>query len=276
MPAVAGHFYPGARATLLAEVEQHLRAGARALRQKAIGCVVPHAGYRFSGHVAGAVFGALELPRRFIILCPNHTGRGRALAITSSGAWRTPLGDVPIDEALAGALLQEFPTLEEDAEAHLREHALEVELPFLQAQAGAFTFVPICVGTGRLEVLLALGEAIAAVLRGRAALPAGEPPALPETLLIASSDMNHYEPDAPTRVKDAKAIEPILALDPRRLHVVVQREHISMCGYAPTVAMLAAAGRLGATAAELIKYATSADVSGDPSAVVGYAGIVIT
>jgi len=269
MPAVAGQFYPGARDPLLAEVTQHLRAGARA-RRRAIGCVAPHAGYMYSGHVAGAVFAAIELPRRFVILCPNHTGRGRALAIMSSGAWRTPLGDAVIDEELAAELMRAFPALEEDADAHRHEHALEVELPFLQAQESEFTFVPICVGTGRLEVLLELGEAIPRVLRPASATAGETAP-----LLIASSDMNHYEPDGPTRVKDAKAIERVLALDARGLFEVIHREHISMCGYAPTVAMLAAARSLGATSAELIKYATSADVSGDRSAVVGYAGIVV-
>jgi hypothetical protein len=225
----------------------------------------------YSGHVAGAVFAAMELPKRFVILCPNHSGRGRALAIMSSGAWRTPLGDAAIDEDIANALMREFPAMEEDAEAHRHEHALEVELPFLQAQIRDMRFVPICVGTALLDVLLSLGEAIAVVMR-EAAAHSGEPP----PLLVASSDMNHYEPDALTRAKDARAIAQVLALDARGLHEVVQRENISMCGYAPTVAMLTAARALGATSAELIKYTTSADVSGDRSAVVGYAGIVVT
>jgi len=271
MPAVAGRFYPGTPEALLAEVDQHLRAAARPQRIKAIGCLAPHAGYMYSGHVAGAVFAAMELPKRFVILCPNHSGRGRALAIMSSGAWRTPLGDAAIDEDIANALMREFPAMEEDAEAHRHEHALEVELPFLQAQIGDMRFVPICVGTARLDVLLSLGEAIAVVMR-EAAAHSGEPP----PLLVTSSDMNHYEPDALTRAKDARAIAQVLALDARGLHEVVQRENISMCGYAPTVAMLTAARALGATSAELIKYTTSADVSGDRSAVVGYAGIVVT
>lgn len=264
MPAVAGHFYPGDHDSLLNEVDRHLAAGERRPRMKAIGCVAPHAGYVYSGHVAGAVFGAIEMPQRFVILCPNHTGRGRPLAIQTSGAWRTPLGDVPIDEELAAALRREFPALEEDQEAHRREHALEVELPFLQVQVRDFKFVPICVGTARLDVLRGLGEAIARALRGHHAL------------LVASSDLNHYESDGITREKDAKAIEKVLALDPMGLHAVVQRESITMCGYAPTVAMLTAARALGATSAELLKYATSADVSGDRSTVVGYAGIAIT
>jgi AmmeMemoRadiSam system protein B len=167
--------------------------------------------------------------------------------------------------------MRDFPAMEEDAEAHRHEHALEVELPFLQAQIGDMRFVPICVGTARLDVLLSLGEAIAMVMR-EAAAHSGEPP----PLLVTSSDMNHYEPDALTRAKDARAIAQVLALDARGLHEVVQRENISMCGYAPTVAMLTAARALGATSAELIKYTTSADVSGDRSAVVGYAGIVVT
>ena len=142
---------------------------------------------------------------------------------------------------------------------------MEVELPFLQAKSPNFTFVPIALGTGRFDVLESLGQAIADVVKEEA-----EP-----VLIIASSDMNHYESDKITRVKDHKAIERILALDARELFDVVMREDISMCGFGPTVAMLTAAKRLGATAAELVKYATSGDISGDREMVVGYVGIVV-
>jgi AmmeMemoRadiSam system protein B len=219
----------------------------------------------YSGHVAGAVYGCLQLPRRFVILCPNHTGYGRPLAILTEGAWQTPLGQAQIDRELGLALCRACPLLEEDDAAHRGEHAIEVQLPFLQAALPEFTFVPIAVGTAKYESLQALGEALAGVLRQQA----------DKIMLISSSDMNHYEPDEITRVKDRKAIDKILALDPRGLYDVVMQESISMCGFGPTVATLTAARLLGATTADVIKYATSADVSGDRSAVVGYAGIGI-
>jgi AmmeMemoRadiSam system protein B len=219
----------------------------------------------YSGHVAGALYSTLELPSRYIILCPNHTGMGAPLAIMSKGAWQTPLGDAKIDSDLAQSLRSKFPLLSEDELAHLREHALEVQLPFLQALKKDFTFVPIAVGTSRLDVVQALGKVMADAIA-----ESGE-----SVLLIASSDMNHYESDDITRVKDRKAIDRVLALDAVGLHETVQREQISMCGYAPTVAMLTASRRLGATRAELVKYATSGDVSGERDQVVGYAGMAI-
>jgi AmmeMemoRadiSam system protein B len=234
---------------------------------RALGCVVPHAGYVYSGHVAGAVYARLEMPRRFLMLCPNHTGMGEPLAIMSSGSWLTPLGEAAIDGELAGQLKREFPALREDESAHAGEHALEVQIPFLQKLAPEFAFVPIAVGAGRLELLTELGAKIASVLR---ALPERE------VLIVASSDMNHYEDDTRTRAKDRMAIDRMLALDPAGLWQTVQREQISMCGFGPAVAMLSAACELGASRAELVKYATSGDVSGDRNLVVGYAGIVVS
>jgi MEMO1 family protein len=262
-PAVAGRFYPGDRDTLLGEVRTYLSPTEKTI--SAIGCVVPHAGYIYSGHVAGALFARLNIPQRCIVLCPNHTGMGQPLAIMSGGAWETPLGNISIDSSLADTLKQRFPLLTEDADAHRAEHAVEVELPFLQAKSPNFTFVPIALGTAKFDVLESLGQAIGDVVKD-------EPEAV---LIIASSDMNHYENDKITRVKDHKAIERILALEARGLFDVVMREDISMCGFGPTVAMLTAAKRLGATAAELIKYSTSGDISGDREMVVGYAGIVV-
>lgn len=263
-PAVAGQFYPGRAETLLRDLQRYTAIPGEKVR--AIGCVVPHAGYMYSGHVAGAVYSKLELPNRFVILCPNHTGMGKPLSIMSEGTWFTPLGEAPIDTELAQVLRQHLPLLEEDEDAHRSEHAIEVQLPFLQTSVKEFKFVPITVGTSRFETLYALGQAIAAVLN-----------ALQEpVLIIASSDMNHYESDEVTRVKDKRAIAPILSLDARGLWETVSTQHISMCGFGPTTAMLSAAKQLGATKAELIKYATSGDISGDRTAVVGYAGIIIT
>ena len=262
-PAVAGRFYPQDAEVLRADVRSYLSPPRQTI--PALGCIVPHAGYIYSGQVAGAVYSRIELPRRCIVLCPNHTGKGKPLSIMSQGAWETPLGLVPVDCDLAEALKHEFPALHEDVEAHRAEHAIEVELPFLQSQRPDFSFVPIALGVSQFEILRALGEAIAKVLKAQAEA----------VLLIASSDMNHYESDSVTRVKDHKAIARILALDARGLFDVVIREEISMCGFGPVVTMLTALNRLGAGAPELIKYATSGDVSGDRQMVVGYAGIIV-
>ena len=262
-PAVAGRFYPQDAETLLAEVETYLSPQVDAA--SAIACMVPHAGYVYSGHVAGAVFSKIAIPRRCILMCPNHTGVGYPLSIMSEGEWRTPLGPVPIDSEIAQKLKTTLPLLTEDASAHRAEHAAEVELPFLQALHPDFRFVPIALGTSHFEPLAALGEAVAEVVRAQ-----DEP-----VLVIASSDMNHYENDQITRIKDQKAIEPILRLDARGLYDTVMNEQISMCGFGPAVAMITAARRLGATSAELVRYATSGDISGDRDLVVGYAGVVV-
>lgn len=263
-PAVAGRFYPGDEKSLREEVKDFLSEGTQA-PTKALACMAPHAGYMYSGHVAGAVFAAIEIPQLCLVLCPNHTGFGHALSIMSEGAWQTPLGEIPIDEEFAAALKGRCPSLVEDSEAHRKEHAVEVELPFLQMRRRDLRFVPIALGTRRFELLEQLGEAIAETIAAHSV----------PVLIVASSDMNHYESDAVTRVKDHSAIESILALDARALYDVVTQKNISMCGFGPAVAMITAACKLGAKSAELIKYATSGDVSGDREMVVGYAGIVI-
>jgi hypothetical protein len=264
-PAVAGRFYTGDPEALRQEVCTHLSQASQPAPVRALGCVVPHAGYMYSGHVAGAVFARLEIPELCLVICPNHTGVGRALAIISEGAWETPLGNVPVDSPVAAALKQTCPLLQEDSTAHRGEHAAEVELPFLQLLQPRLRFVPIALGTGNYDALEQLGDAIADVIA------AHDGP----VLIVASSDMNHYESDAITRAKDSSAIEPILALDARALYRAVTERHISMCGFGPVVAMLTAARKLGATSAELVKYATSGDISGDLNRVVGYAGIMV-
>ena len=263
-PAVAGRFYPERPDRLLSEIHEYTSPAQN--RISAIGCVAPHAGYMYSGHVAGAVYARIEVPEHCIILCPNHTGRGVPLSIMTATAWQTPLGEIAPSAELAAQLLQRFPHLEEDSAAHRSEHAIEVHLPFLQTEQKNLHIVPIAVGTSDFRALRELGEAIASVI--------GEHEEQ-KVLIIASSDMNHYESDAITRVKDHKAIERVLALDARGLWEVVMREDISMCGFGPTVAMLTAAKILGATKATLVRYATSGNVSGDMDAVVGYAGIVV-
>jgi len=267
-PAVAGRFYPDDPEELRSEVHAYLSpADSKDISPvRAIGCIAPHAGYMYSGHVAGAVFARIEIPRLCIVMCPNHTGMGCALSIMSEGAWETPLGEVAIQDDFAGALKRRFPALEEDTAAHRAEHAAEVELPFLQLLQPQLRFVPIALGTGRLEVLEQLGLALADVIVQHTE----------RVLIIASSDMNHYESDAITRVKDHQALDRILTLDPHGLHEVVTQQNISMCGYGPTVAMLTAARQLGAKSAELVKYATSGDISGDRNMVVGYAGVIVS
>jgi AmmeMemoRadiSam system protein B len=266
-PAVAGRFYPGHPDELRAEAQEYLAqsTSTNAAPVKAVGCIAPHAGYMYSGHVAGAVFARIQIPQLCVVMCPNHTGIGRALAIMTEGAWETPLGDVPIDADFAHALQRRFPALENDSSAHRAEHAAEVELPFLQLRQRDLRFVPIALGTGQFETLEQLGLALADIVSRQ-----NEP-----VLMVASSDMNHYESDAVTRAKDHRAIERILSLDPRGLFDVVTQQDISMCGFGPAVAMLTAVRQLGAKSAELVKYATSGDISGDRDMVVGYAGVMV-
>ena len=264
-PAVAGRFDPGEPDELARQVKSFCAPPQNIASRRAIGCMVPHAGYMYSGHVAGVVYAGLELPRRFILIGPRHYPRGAAQAILSEGAWQTPLGRAEIDTALAAELKRACNGLVEDDVAHRTEHALEVQLPFLQELAGDFCFVPIALGTVHYPALESLGHALAQVITGK-----DEP-----VLMIASSDMNHYESDKVTRRKDALAIERILALDARGLYDTVRSHSISMCGYGPAVSMLIAANLLGAKRAELVRYATSGDISGDRDQVVGYAGVII-
>lgn len=263
-PAVAGRFYPGRREELLREIREYTEPSEPA-RSPAIGCIVPHAGYMYSGHVAGAVYARIEIPKRCVVLCPNHTGRGAPLSVMTSTTWQTPLGEVAASTELGSQLRHQYPRLEEDSAAHRGEHAIEVQLPFLQVVQSKLQIVPIVVGTTEFDVLRGLGEALADVIGAQEE----------NILIVASSDMNHYESDAIARVKDRKAIERVLALDARGLWETVINEDISMCGFGPAVIMLTAAKLLGATSAKLVRYATSGDISGDRESVVGYAGIFV-
>jgi AmmeMemoRadiSam system protein B len=266
-PAVAGRFYSHKREALVREVDQYLEP--QALDEKAIdsamGCVVPHAGYMYSGHVAGAVYRLLPPRSRYVILGPNHWARGSPLAVMSAGSWLTPLGQVPLDTELARNIHEKCPLLAEDAQAHAGEHSLEVQVPFLQRRSETFSIVPIAIAMADYESLELLGHAVADAIR-RSTEP---------VMIVASSVMHHYEPDSITREKDEKAIEKILQLDAVGLLEVIRDKDISMCGYAPTVAMLTAAKELGARQARLIRHATSADTGGDTDSVVGYAGIIV-
>jgi AmmeMemoRadiSam system protein B len=263
VPAVAGQFYPGTASGLsraLAELTREIPE-----KLPAIGVVSPHAGYVYSGTVAGELFSSVRIPSRAVVFCPNHTGVGAEAAIMSRGAWRMPWGDVPIDEGLADRLRAACPLLREDESAHLGEHSLEVQLPFLHRFRPDIRIVPVALGRLSLEECRALGEATADAATGDPERP----------LLVASSDMSHYVTDAVARKKDRMAIDRIVALDPEGLYRTVRTERISMCGVIPATAVLFAAVRLGATSARLVKYATSGEVSRDYDQVVGYAGLAI-
>jgi hypothetical protein len=268
-PAVAGLFYPAEPEALRREVEALAAAAGPAPAPGAaapVAVLVPHAGYVYSGRIAAVTYRAAPLPGRAVILCPNHTGRGAPIAVRDEGAWRTPLGDAPIDAALARDLARRCPAARSDAEAHRREHALEVQIPFLQVLVPGFRFVPVCVGTLHLPALLDLGRALAEAIAAAGG----------EALIVISSDFSHYIPAALAERQDRKAIDRVLALDPEGLHRVVLEDDISMCGVAPAVAGLEAARRLGAVSGRLVAYGNSGEASGDTRSVVGYAGIVLS
>lgn len=262
-PAVAGQFYSGDASSLRRVIHSFLHPVEKIWDAKAI--VAPHAGYIYSGSVAGLVYSSIQLPNRFIILGPNHTGLGVPLSIYPEGEWRTPLGLASIDPELTEHLRRECPRLMQDRMAHAREHSLEVQIPFLQVLVPNFRFAAICVGTSDYAALDELGHALSRVLESS-----------PESvLLVASSDMNHYESASVAAQKDRYAIEKVLAVDPVGLFRVVLEKEISMCGFAPTVAVLTACRDLGSSQGHLVRYANSGDVSGDTDRVVGYAGMVI-
>jgi MEMO1 family protein len=266
LPAVAGRFYPSDPKELASVICNYSKPDPQQPLISAKACLVPHAGYLYSGHVTGAVFARLQLPKKIVVLGVRHYPRGEPAAILSSGAWRTPLGDAAIDEELAGSLRRACPFLHEDSIAHSTEHSLEVQVPFLQVLAPRFSFVPVALGTVQFEPLVSVGDGIARVIEN----------SKENVLLLTTSDLNHYEDDATTRTKDRKAIDRLLALDARGLYDTCRNEEISMCGLGPAVAMLTVLNAMGAKKAELVKYATSADVSGDRSQVVGYAGMIFS
>lgn len=260
---VAGTFYEGSRERLRTQVA-HLLAP-DVTPEEVIGVVVPHAGYVYSGRVAGAVYSRVAWPESWVILGPNHTGQGLDASIMTSGEWETPLGPVPVDGELAKAILGHSTVMGEDPLSHAREHSIEVQLPFLQIRGEPFCFVPISLYRHEYAVCQEVGQALAAGIR-----QVGK-----RVVLVASTDMSHYVSRTEAAAKDRKALDAILALDPEGLHRVVRREGISMCGFHATVAMLVAAKALGATSAELVKYTDSGEVTGDTSEVVAYAGLII-
>jgi hypothetical protein len=264
-PVVAGQFYTGNPERLMSEIQDYLVADA--VKEDVIGLVAPHAGYMYSGSTAGAVYSKIKPAQTFIILCPNHTGYGKPFAIMTKGSWETPLGGVEIDFQLANQLLSNSKYLQEDHLAHLYEHSIEVQIPFLQVifKEAPFQIIPICISHSKDSDYKELGLEIGKGLQNISK----------KVVIIASSDMTHYESHTNAEKKDKIAIDAILKLDEDLLLEKVNTLHISMCGYIPTVIMLSAAKELGAKEAELVKYTTSGEATGDYQQVVGYAGVIV-
>ncbi|MFQ5735969.1 MAG: AmmeMemoRadiSam system protein B [Thermodesulfobacteriota bacterium] len=262
-PCVAGQFYPGRPESLDTEVRGFLAPPGKP--EKAIAIIVPHAGYVYSGAVAGAVYAATVIPDDIILIGPNHTGLGAPASLMGEGRWETPLGSVPVNTALARLLIEHGAGFTDDVDAHLSEHSLEVQLPFIQRMNGNASIVPITIMRADEKKCAAMGAAVARAIRrwGK------------DVLIVVSSDMNHYEGDKETRAKDRLAIDAVLALDPGRLLDVTAERDISMCGVVPAAIAINAALSLGAKEARLVRYATSGETSGDYDHVVGYAGIAI-
>lgn len=264
-PAAAGRFYPADISDLTHQIESFIDKQAK--KTEVIACILPHAGYMYSGRVAVQTVSSIKIKDRIILLGPNHTGQGPAFSIMTQGLWQTPLGDVKVDSVLAEKILAGSDDLEDDFVAHKDEHSLEVELPILQYFKKTVEIVPICLASHDPDSLKKIGEAITAAIK--------ESKIEDSTLIIASSDMTHYESQDQADKEDKQAIQAILELDDDKFTAVVQRLNISMCGYAPVLVTMVSSKLLGAKKAELIKYQTSGDITGDYDRVVGYAGIII-
>lgn len=262
-PAVAGSFYAGTAESLRNQVLKCLESGQEP--EEAMAAIVPHAGYMYSGWVAGAVYSRLKIPKNLVILGPNHTGMGAGSSIMVKGEWQTPLGSVRVNETLALSIMSFSKKLINDDTAHLREHSLEVQLPFLQCLETDFSFVPIAFLNHDYETCEDVGKALAQAIR--------EYPQ--PVLILASTDMSHYVSQEVAKKKDQQAINAILNLSPRELYQTVLSQRISMCGFIPTVTALITCQQLGAKEAKLVKYMTSGDINRDYTAVVGYAGFII-
>jgi MEMO1 family protein len=262
-PAVAGSFYSGQPDALRKELDGLIPASRK---ERAAAIVVPHAGYAYSGRVAGAVYGRVEVPRDVVILCFNHHGAGSDFAVWPDGAWKTPLGDAPVNGELAKAIKGAFLPADFDEEGHQDEHSGEVQVPFLQQVRPDVRIVPVALSVGHDEKAIGQLRAFGKALAG---LPG-------EFLVVASTDLNHYEDQKTTMQKDEAVIRAVEALDDDALLREVRTREISMCGVAPTVAMIAYAKAKGASKAKTVAHATSGDVSGDYDRVVGYVGMVIS
>ena len=263
-PFVAGSFYPADAEALLGELDALSPMIPEDEKEIVLGAVVPHAGYLYSGRVAGEVYGRIKSRETFVVIGPNHTGCGHSFSLSSEN-WLTPLGEVEVDLELADAIRERAPILKYDSSAHISEHCIEVQLPFIKKFFPDALIVPVCVSSGDIDELKNVAEAIAA-----AAKSLGK-----DIAVLASSDMTHYETRQEASIQDKEAIDALLSLDELRFAKTVEERNISMCGWAPSVMMLVAARELGAAKARLVKYSDSGEITGNISEVVGYAGIIV-
>lgn len=262
--SVAGYFYPYRAEDLKKSLEKMIDPDVE--KKKAVCLISPHAGYEYSGRVAGAVFSSAFLPDKFIIIGPSHRNVRSRFAIMKKGIWETPLGTVPVDSRLAELVMSHSTLFTEDHEAHINEHSLEVQLPFIQFFKKDFSIVPISIAFyTEFDELEEVGKSIARSIKECDG----------EVMIVASTDMSHYVDQQVAKKKDFLAIEKIQKLDAKGLYDIVNLEDISMCGFQPTTVAVVASKELGARNAVLIKYQTSGDVSGNYREVVGYAGIRI-
>ncbi|UCG79018.1 MAG: AmmeMemoRadiSam system protein B [Nitrospirota bacterium] len=263
VPAVAGQFYNADPGRLRRQIDELIDRD----RQKndCIAALSPHAGFMYSGPVAGAVYSSINIPENVLLIGPNHTGRGARASIMTEGIWRIPFGEMSINGELATMLADQSDLLEVDSAAHVYEHSLEVQLPFIYTFRPEVRIVPITLMGLSLEECDELGRCIAGIISSYEEA----------VLIIASSDMSHYVSDETARKLDREAIKRLLDIDPEGLYDVVKRKGISMCGYIPATVMLYAARYMEAGEAALIKYTTSAETSGDYDHVVGYAGVLV-
>ncbi len=263
-PAVAGQFYPSNPDDLSSMINSFVDL--KLERRKALAVISPHAGFVYSGPVAGALFSSVQLPEKYVLLGPSHRQISSKAALMRTGIWATPLGDIPVDPELADVILSSSAILVDDEKAHQSEHSIEVQLPFIQYFVKQFSIVPICIGYNiSYEELEELGTVIA---QGIKKLDYG-------ALIIASTDMSHYVEQSRAQELDLMAIQKIQELNPKGLYDIVVSKNISMCGFQPTVSALTAAKELGAKTSSLVKYQTSGDISGNYDEVVGYAGVLI-
>lgn len=262
-PVVAGTFYEKSKEGLLKQILE-LKKDAPVEKVLAKGIMVPHAGYMYSGKVAAETFNSVEIPDTVIILGPNHTGVGVPVSIYGEGAWKTPLGDLQIDKNMASDIMKAAGITHQDRTAHAREHSIEVQIPFLQQINSSIKFVPISLAQPSRDELKLLAKALAHVLDDS------------QALIVASSDLTHYEPADVVKKKDKMVIDAILKLDPDTMTDAVEKNDITMCGWMPVYVMLLACKELGATDAKLVRYMTSGDVTGETEQVVGYGGMIIT
>jgi AmmeMemoRadiSam system protein B len=262
-PAVAGQFYPSDPVALTEMLTDFCPRQAH--NTTPVGLMVPHAGYIYSGAIAGKVYDHVTIPNRIILLGPNHHGTGHSGAVYPSGSWRTPLGDIEIDASIAGDLLSATSYLKADTKAHLHEHSLEVQVPFIQHLNRQTSLVPICLAYQPLSQLLAIAEAISSIV-SRSSEPIS---------VIASTDMTHLETAQNALLKDRLAIYRVEEVDAEGLYRIVVEQNISMCGFMPTVVLLKVAKLLGETRSEIVVYGNSGDVTDDYSNVVAYAGALV-